>query len=511
MLAATAVIVTSLYCFREGPIHKHLYSTLSVYGACLVAIGVALFGMTSEWRPLTYNLRFPILTFSSSLVVVMTCVGAHALYAQSTLLRAFGGTIRQAVYKPMGLLRVPSDIELWVLGAIGVFAVMKSGVGDVLYGVNGVKSGEVGGKFLQSLNVFTIAPYIIILKSGLVSNKPSRSLLSWWLLAGYSIVILGLAMAQNARGTFAEIILIIGICLMAMVLKGSIRLTTRTWLFAGAVLIAAVPCMGLIGNLSEAMKIVRGDRYSLSTGALVTKTLETMAQPDLIKYMREQDNVVVAGYNEIYFSNEFLTRFSITKFTDNNWESIGQFPEVSPALRDRALYDFNLRTWGLLPTPVLRALHIDIDKDSIEFLSSSGDFYANFASIRFLGGFITGSVIPDSYVLFGFAAPFFFFSVFVLYFIFMDSFLSFDNKGNSFVLAFSIMLVARIFQSLLLPEGFYAYPSFFIRALPQLIIFYALITQGTNLAINWVSRPAEALGGIRPIARLTQRKSLVKK
>ena len=388
-----------------------------------------------------------------------------------------------------GLLRVPSDIELWILGAIGIIAVLLSATGSEVYGANGIKSGDVGSKFLQSFIGFAAAPYIILFKNGLISNKTGRASLSTWLLAGYFVATLAIAVARNARNAFAEVILIIAVCVMAMLLKGGIRINSRTLAIAGALAIIALPCAGLIGNLSSAMTIVRGERASLSTGALMAKTVDTMMSPDLIKNVKEHDNIITSEYNEIYFKNEFFTRFAVTKYTDINWTAVGGFPEVSPALHDLAMAGLAEHFLGLLPTPVLNALHINVDKDSSQFMSSSGDLYLNYASMKNLGGFITGSVIADSWVLFGWLAPFLIMAIVITYFVFMDSFLIFDSKGNVFVLAVSVMLAGKIFQGFLLPEAVYVYRGFFLRGLPQLVLFYFLITQGSNMAFNWIARP----------------------
>ncbi len=488
-LSAIAIIISSLYCFREAPIQKHLYSTLAVFGTCLVALGLALYGMTMEWQPLTFNLRFPVLTFGSSLAFVLICIAAHALFSSSALLSMFSHKIRDAVYKPLGLLRVPSDIELWILGGIGIVAVLLSATGQEVYGANGVKSGDVGGKFLQSFIGFAAAPYIILFKNGLISNKTERSPMSIWLLAGYFVATLGIAIARNARNAFAEVILIVAVCVMAMLLKGSIRINSRTLAIAGALALIGLPFMGMLGNLSAAMTMVRGDRSSLSTGALVAKTIDTMMSPELIKDAKERGNIITAEYNEIYFKNEFFTRFSVTKYTDINWTAIGGFPEVNPALHDLAMAGLSEHFWGLMPTPMLDAMHISVDKESSQFMSSSGDLYLNYASMKDLGGFITGSVIADSWVLFGWLAPFLIMGVVIVYYIFMDSFLVFDSKGNVFVMAVSVMLAAKFFSGFILPEGFYVYASFFVRGLPQIVLFYFLATQGTHMAFNWIGRP----------------------
>ncbi len=491
-LSGIAITITSVYCFREGPIQKHLYSTLALFGTCLVVMGLALYGMTLEWRPLTFNLRFPVLTFASSVIFVLVCIAAHALFSSNAIMTMFSHKIRDVVYRPLGLLRVPNDMELWLLGAIGVVAVLLSATGQDIYGANGIKSGDVGAKFMQSFISFTVAPYAILFKNGLISNKSSSGRISKWLLVGYFFIILGLAIARNARAAFAEVILILAVCLMAMLLKGGIRINSRTLLIAGAVAIVALPVMGLVSNLSAAMTIVRGERYSLSTAALVGKTIDTMMSPEIIKNAKEQGNIITSEYNEVYFKNEFFTRFSITKYTDLNWAAVGGFPDVSPALHDLAMTGLGEHFGGLLPTPMLDALHIDLDKDSQRFMSSQGDLYVNYASLRDLGGFITGSVIPDSWVLFGWLAPFLIMAVVIAYFIVMDSFLVFDGKGNVFVLPISTLLASKFFASFLAPEGFYVYAAFFVRGLPQFILIYFLVTQGSNAAFNWISRP----GGI---------------
>ncbi len=309
------------------------------------------------------------------------------------------------------------------------------------------------------------------------------------MLALYFVLMLGLAVARNQRATFAQIIMIICVCFLLMLLKGAIRVNGKMLLTVCAVAVIAIPAMGFLGNLSQAIRVVRGDRATLSTTALVSKTIDVMGQPALLKYAKDQENMITTGYSEVYFRSEMFTRFSMTKFTDNNWYSVGGFPDISPTLHDQAVTYAEYRTWSLLPTPVSAFFHIDVDKQSLAFNSSGGDFYVWFASLKTLGGEVTGSAIPDAYVLFGFFAPFFIFAMYIAYFIFMDSFLRFDAQGNVFALGFSVMMAGKIFQAMLLPEGFYYYFDFFLRAAPQLIIIYAVVTQATYMAFSWIAGP----------------------
>ncbi len=503
-LSAITVVVTSAYCFQQRLIQNHLWSVLALYGACLESLGIALFGMTSEWRPLTYNLYFPVLTFGSGLVVMLICITAHAFYVNNSLMRVCSSKLRDVVYRPLGLLRVPSDLELWLLGALGVVAILLSSTGDQLYGANGVKAGDVGGKFMQGLVIFSIAPYVIAFKSGLASNKVKVPAMTWAFLAVYTVLMLGLAIARNARYTFAQIILMSLVCGAAMLLKGSIKVTSKTLAIGMVLLALGVPAAEGFSYLSGAIRVVRNERNSLSTLALVGRTLDVMGQPALIEYEKDHEDIATTGYDEVYFKSEFLLRLAMTKYMDIAWTAVGGFPEVNQTLHDRAMYNFNTHVLGLLPTPILNKFHIDIDKQSVEFLSSTGDYYLNFASMKDMGGFVTGSVIPDSYVLFGVLAPFFLFAIFSVAFIILDSFLVFDSKGNVYMLACSIIIAPPLFAGFLLPEGCSVYFQAILRILPQPLIFYAIVTQGTHMAFNWVARPTGGQGR-RPVSRLLRR------
>jgi hypothetical protein len=205
-----SIIVTSIYCFRASVIRNHLISAFSIYGVALVALGLALFGLTLEWRPLTFNLQVPVLTFASSFAFVLLCILSHALFAHIGLFTLFGDNIRKAIYRPLGLLRMPSDLELWLLGLIGVGSVLASGTAAQIYGASGHEAGDAGGKLVQALGAFVAAPFIIGFKGSLIANNdkgPGK--LTWVLLGLYFFVMLGLAIVRNQRNSFAEIVLIV--------------------------------------------------------------------------------------------------------------------------------------------------------------------------------------------------------------------------------------------------------------------------------------------------------------
>lgn len=106
--------------------------------------------------------------------------------------------IRNGIYKPLGFFKAPSNLQLMLIGMLGMSAMVSQ-----VFIAGSVQGSNLGGgdKFLQAFYPLAYVPYCIFVKELLGSNeKPSKIWL--WLIGLYSVVLLVIAMGTNSRSSF---------------------------------------------------------------------------------------------------------------------------------------------------------------------------------------------------------------------------------------------------------------------------------------------------------------------
>jgi hypothetical protein len=226
-----------------------------------------------------------------------------------------------------------------------------------------------------------------------------------------------------------------------------------------------------LSDLATAMVIARDQRSNVSPLELIEITLSNFQDKTLIEERRRRDAAILNGeYNENYVNNPIFARFVYTKFVDVNMTN-------ALLLTDSQAQEVRRTAWArilaLLPTPVIQYFNIDVDKTDLLF--SSGDIYSYIAKSIELGGFTTGSEIPDGLTIFGLV----FWPVLALFvlvqFIVYDALSVTDKTGKLVISAVALLNIVPIFTLGVMQESVANQVSAIVRGIPQLIFLYLIV------------------------------------
>ncbi|CDZ27685.1 hypothetical protein [Neorhizobium galegae] len=471
----TGILVFS-YCTKPSRIERHTISTLVVLGFQIHSSLAALMVQTFAWKPITFNLEAPVATFSVLALLQIWAVALHWFYAQSRLMQAATGTIRQRIFAPLGLYRSPTNRQLWWMGLLGSFASWY--VHADRWGEDNF--GDIAFKLLAGLSQFSVAPFLIPIAGYLIDPPGGKRSVNWLALSAYCALTLYIALARNSRGVFAVNVLTVLICLALAVVIGRFILTRRRgiWL-AVTVVISPIPA-GILSDLATAMVIARDDRSDLSSQDLVLSTIDTYFDREALQSRQEMDRILAEGsYNEIYIDNPLLARFVATKYIDHNIALGLSLSQTGEGLaRENAVNQLLL----LLPTPVLNFFAPELEKSGNAF--SSGDYYNFLVTGDELGGYRTGSSIADGFVVLGS----FYLVVFAIFalatFIVGDALAIRMRDGHVLLSALACICIVRFFMNGLMDESVAVQVGNLVRALPQTVLLYVLmfwLTRGVKL------------------------------
>jgi hypothetical protein len=477
VIAVVASIITFLYVFRIRRFRRAPFSCVMILGFNVSAFSAALVIQTTALRSLTYNLESALTTFSILFLTQILVIVVHIVYTHSRALLGVRLSLSRYVFRPMGLLKAPTNFQLWLFGFLGCWATVVSASTYT----DSIDYGNVSGKFVLAYVPFAVAPFFIPLRSYLfgASNQSSGN---WLSISAYSLLLIAVAMANNARATFSAGFLTLALACLVAVLSGNLKMTRKATYRGALLAAAAVPVFLTLSDLATAMVIARDERANVSSLDLVAITLSNFQDKELIAQRRRRDAAILTGdYNENYVSNPIFARFVYTKFVDINLTnamllSDGQAEAVRKGAWARVL--------ALLPTPVIQYFGIDVDKTDLAF--SSGDIYSFIARGIELGGFTTGSEIPDGLTIFGqFFWPVLALLVLVQFLVY-DALSMLDRAEKLVVGSVALLNIVPIFTLGVMQESVANQIIAIVRGVPQLIVLYLLVVLGSSLlTIIW--------------------------
>lgn len=422
--SAVATVLTLGYCFQEGLFERFALSTYMVVGYNLTTLSVPLFFQSMDGKPISYNLTSPDATFRALVAFQLLIVVAHFLYTRIGLLRKPGEFIATRILAPTGFFRTPTANELWVLGGIGLVATWVSRI--ILRGE--VEYGDVGGKFLQSLMLLILVPYMIPFRSGFLKVRVATSRGAATALGVYTGIVLITAMGLNQRVAFASVA-------FTVIALAFLMLTLRRWrisqrmsmlLVVGSIL--AIPLFSMAQDLTTAMAMARQVRGEGDVSLLIQTTVSNFNDKSALSEFRRREDVQAGkgyiGYSDIYLESPLFKRLVFTKVTDI---TLSESRQMSAYQRHLIREDFTRSLLAMLPTPVASMFGIEIDKSTGEY--SVGDLYEYLANGRQVGSFLTGSTVTHALDLFGIWWVPAMFLIYVLTFALADSMTLRTSRG----------------------------------------------------------------------------------
>lgn len=386
-------IITTRTFMRQSMLKNFPFSSFLIIGFTASELYLPLVFTTMEGKSMIFNLELPEEIFMHFVVELIVLTAAHALYR---FLWRVSFTRSYSVLEYAGFFSVPSYLQLWLMGGIGMAAqwYVYFNAPDIGREV----TGSAGDKLIQALIPFSYAPFFIPFGK-LYGSDESYSKKIYPMLIAYTALLFALSIGRNSRGAFMFGFTSIGFAYILGLLMGVFKtrlFTVRNAIIAGAFFWLLT---GPMADLGTAMVVVRGERDEMSAMELISRTLDAYWDKDAIRAQRLEDMTVDAAneWDEPYLDNIFAARFANIKFADMTmiqYEKIGDF---DPDMQEFSI-DYFLCA---LPEPFMRALNIDADKEAVYSVSFGDYIYLLGGGTGFPNGFRTGHFSGTGMTAFG--------------------------------------------------------------------------------------------------------------
>jgi hypothetical protein len=370
----------------------------------------------AEGKPITYGFEMAYQTFFFETLLFMVSALAFHL-ACNTKKRQ--NNLMQRLFYSAGFFNNSVNI-FWGLGFIGVAAhlyVYAQGYGLIGY-------GDVFSKFMNGITFLMCAPLCLLFPALLKINVSVGTKRAVWC---YMVFISLLSFATNSRLAVLTPIATIVLLFLLHIIKSNIdikNLISPTKIVLSIVLL--IFGLGFLADISLAMLANRGIRGDIKWTTLIDETIETYQDERVMRILRTESEKekgrtisYVEGWDETYLDNFMLNRYGNMRITDATLYYAEKMGWMNKKMQD----DFFNQSWKTLPTPVLVALNIPINKGNLEY--SRGDLLAS----ELLGGYRVTSHVGDGLATFGYwyfpIQCVLFFFVFKL----LDSFVFYSKSG----------------------------------------------------------------------------------
>lgn len=370
-------------------------STLAVIGYTVCHFVVPPLGKLADFQSIIHGLNHPIMVWVYGFIGMLALVLAHYVYRMFSPYSMVRWSITSGFYRSLHFFDMPDQFQFWLMGIVGIAATVagihySSAVSATLSSVTRVLSPLIYTPFFASFPTLIDPRYP-------TRRRPVR--LS---LIVYSVLVLVVATMVNSRG-----FMVIGFASLACVygyrvFTGTIshpRLNLGTFM---AVLIGCWLVIGPMTNLAAAMLISRAKRRTVSSPELARETWRIYRNDTAIKVyeMSLSREARLGSYSEAYYNNMFLNRFGNMRFTDLSIDAAhGAMRLGRTSYFQRVEFQ---KVVAILPAPVIRLFHLDIDKKEV-LRGSSEDFL-----VGSVGGFLTGEPLVILRMTFGMMWPIYF-------------------------------------------------------------------------------------------------------
>ncbi len=463
------------YLWHSDAMTDHPLSSLALLGFCASSQFVALVSQSVAGVAFIQYLRAPELTFMVLGIVHGVAVLAHHVFRHFKPLSDASRFLATRVYQPLNVHRIPRPAALWLLSIMGLVAFTLGGGG----------MGDVGGKFIAAFAFLVWTPFLIPLYHDMFGKSYCNLRRQAPLITAFALLIVVIALAKNFRA-----LMFVGPLQLAFIFllyKSRYRqMVSRRFiqvLMVGAVVMAmAIP---VFSDLMVAMQIARADRDTASATEMLKATAEIFMDKSKMELYKRAGlaSSELELYDERYLSNPMLNRFSETKFHDNMLFLGQNFRDDD---RDNLIRNQIDKTIAIVPQNILDALEIKLNKN--EYTYSNGDFYLNQRFGTRLGGYATGSIWADLYVMAGAWFPLATFALLLLVYILLDAFTLFGP--GVFMSPAALCSTWHFYLYGIGGESVVSKLNQVTRGSLQLTLLYALCAFGVWLLLSLVKVPA---------------------
>lgn len=459
-------------------------STFLILGFTTTQLYFPLLFTSLEGKPITYNLELPYQVFSHTIISLVVLILSHTVYR---FINQYLPQTPSKLLVKLGLFDTPIDLQLWLMGLIGLGATFYV----FLYSpsIGWEVKGSASDKAIQALIPFSYAPFFLPFGKLYGNDKPpTKNLLIS--LGIFTLMLFLISIGRNSRGGFmvgfSSVGFAYGLGLLLGIYKAKFFTTKNFFILLGTYWLFTGP----VADIGTAMVIVRGQRHDISSSELISNTLTVFLDKEAIRQSRLYDikENESGEWNESYVSNIFLARFCNIKFNDLSLMQAEKIRDNDPDMRE---FSINY-VWSAFPQPVLDALELNqVDKLLLRGVSV-GDYlyYVAGGPPEALGGFRTGHFAGTGMAAFGWWYLLILaIGIIPIYFLFDKFAAKFpakriaNNASPTLEIKFSLcglIVLTGIFM-FTVAETVVITAVFLVRDWIQLILLYVVIFQFTKL------------------------------
>lgn len=392
VLVVLAWVLTSRYVMHPKNFLHYTFSSFVVFGFYLTQFCIPLIFTLLEAKPFIFNLKFPISVLIHSFLAFLILLFSFLVYKNHmNILRK----VLTRFLKNIKIYETPISKQFWIMGIIGITSIIVQRV--VFAGPGEERTDHVLLKLLHGMEIFAYLPLLLLFPAvfnydqSVEKFKTSRTL-----IFVYTVVLIILGVMANSRGMFMEGVTTVGLIYFLGLILGKVDYQIFNPKKILLVLIGLWLLTGPLGDLGTAMVVVRGVRGDVPPKVLLEKTIETYQDKETLRRYKELTDSRVETWDERYFDNIFLTRFSNLKYTDASLELAFHIPHPDRQMQD-VVFGRYLSTF---PQPLLNVLDLNLDKPFYS-KASFGDFLFMRKTGAGYGGFRVGNFMGVGLASFG--------------------------------------------------------------------------------------------------------------
>jgi len=444
-LFASLVLLLGWFLLITITLTKHNLKYYPV--SFMMLIGMAIFHYLLplpltllELKPVTFNMRVPLLTFSHHLLFVLVIVLTHKIYTKTSNRK----NIFRKLLRKSDFYLQPTNEIIWKTAIIGLFSSVY------IYFILGVWQMDIQDRSLiyyisTIMSGYIWMPLIILFpkyrsKISLNSKKTIKYILL------YSVFVFIVAIASNWRTVlFSGIFMVVGLFGMGL-LQQHFRLREILTPKKIVLLIAAfIIVTGPLIDFATAMVAVRGERTELPALQFLARTIDVYSNNDeleLVKNRSFNTNALTQfsghEWNESYLNNIVLNRFSNLKISDNSMFYAKDIGYQNEYMQEEILNQI----YAFIPNIFLSFTSVDQEIKILTGRHSIGDALYGLSmtnSISDYGGAVITAMPGVGMAIFGYWYLVIIIPLFIVIFTMFDSFVDIKNGKIIFSYFFFLM------------------------------------------------------------------------
>ncbi len=370
----------------------YTFSSFIVFGFYFTQFCLPLIFTLLEGKPLIFNLDYPISVFIHSFLAFLALLFSFMMYKNHI---NYIRNVLTNFLKKIRIYEIPTTKQFWVMGMIGMLSIVVERV--VFGGFGEGKAEHVYLKLFAGMDQFAYLPLLLLFpdvfsaKENVKNFKSSR-----FPIFIYTAVLIMLGIMANSRGLFMQGVTTVGLIyfLGLIIGKTDYRIFTPKKIFLVSLSFWLIT--GPLADLGTAMVVVRGVRGDVPPKVLLEETIRAYKDKEALRKYKKLADSRVRNWDEEYFDNIFLTRFSNLKYSDASLQLAFHLPNPDSQMQDVVFGKY----LSILPQPFLNVLKFNLDKNYYS-KASFGDFLFMRKTGMGYGGFRTGNFMGLGLASFG--------------------------------------------------------------------------------------------------------------